>query len=224
MGFIQLALYAFISFLFCFFLVVNSIVHLLRRPSSAKPGLVIMRHPITNLLNTIQDVIQDTSQFSIFICSSIHPPSSPTYHAPPLSSTSIGNLYLLSSHLQQSPSLMTPDPTSDLRQGRRIFSRFRGCRLGRRTPSQPNQDQTRRYRTPHYLRVAMLRRPNIRYLFEYRISPGVIHDIALSSRVFGEKSIPATFELMLTMQFKITIPFAPTIFPSRSNPLAGPWN
>jgi hypothetical protein len=143
MGFIHLALYAFLSFLFCFFLIVNLIVHLLRRPSSAKLGRVIPAPSYHQFAYIIQHVIQDQPVHNFF-CSSIHPPSSPTYHAPPSSSTSIGNLYLSSlallSHLQQSPSLMTPDPRSDLRRGRRIFSRFRGCRIGRRTPSQSNQE------------------------------------------------------------------------------------
>jgi len=121
--FIQLlTLYAFLPFLFCFFLVVNSIFHFFSRPSSEKLCRVILFHPITNFLNNVKHVIRTANQFSIFR-SSMPPPSSSTYHALLSSSTLIGNLYLSSpallSYLPQLPSLMTLDPNSNLQRGSR---------------------------------------------------------------------------------------------------------
>ena len=67
-------------------------------------------------------------------------------------------------------------------------------------------NRSRRYRTPRYLRLTMpfLRQDNLQYLFRipYYLSREYRRHITLSSQGFGEKSIPAMFESMLTMQFK----------------------
>ena len=159
-----------------------------------------------------------SSQFLNFR-SSIHPSSS-TYHTPSSSSRSIGNLYFSSlallSHLPQSPSLMTPDLRSHPRLGgKRTFSRFRGCSRARRS---------RKYRVPRYTVVDSTPwAGQSSILTSYTILTPELSTILPSYysllQAFGEKSIPAMFESMLTMQFKISTPFAPTISLSRSHPI-----
>jgi len=148
------------------------------RPSSEKLGRVILLHPTVNFLSNIKHVIQTANQSLILRSSRVDtPPSSPTYmhhRRPPHQLGTCTSLALLS-HLLQSLSLMTPDPRSDLRRGRRILSRFRGCRLGRRTSSESNQE----IEVSHpslFTAGRPLRRPNIRYLFEFHIGTGTIED------------------------------------------------